>query len=699
MKRSVIDITVAISFLVAIVVGAVRADPLPGEILKFQQLPLNNTVGTGAQFPGHDELSTAYLSPTGGSYTGTYMADDFADNFSTPIVHVRWWGSYLTNYYGSGVTQFLIVFETDVASNAVGNAQGYSHPGTVIVSQIVNKGALAPGSGTFVETPVPIGPGPANPDGNLYQYNAELAIPVPEMSNQVAWIKIVALTTDPQLMWGWHDRDYSIHDLLASTPPAVAPGESNIDSSGPPVWHFQDDAVTGAITIQGTNVLQTGYTPTFYNTQYDGTTFSKDLAFELYTTTPQPPPCEALKFYQAPLNNGALVLPVGGTLTPGSVPTPFPGHDEVSTAYYNADGNFYSGTYMADDFCDFLLTPILHVTWWGSYMNSGYYGGGVQQFLITVETDVASNSPNNTLGFSHPGTVNISQIVNKGALSAFSGTFTEAPIPIGPAGPPNPDGNLYQYEAELATPVPEYSNEVQWIKIVALTTDQNLVWGWHDRDYGIQDPFACVAPSVTPGEFKGSPSGPPVWHFQDDAVTGGVVIYPGTNVQQSTYAPTFYLPPYDGINSSKDLAFALYTIVYPLTFDQWQLKYFGCTNCPQAAASADPDADGMSNTNEFLADTDPTHSLSAFRVVSIVRQGPDTNDVNIVWTARPCKSYIVQVFPGNPPEGIYSNSFVDIAGSLTVTPSIGGGDIITNYVDVGGATNRPSRYYRVRLVP
>jgi len=26
-------------------------------------------------------------------------------------------------------------------------------------------------------------------------------------------------------------------------------------------------------------------------------------------------------------------------------------------------------------------------------------------------------------------------------------------------------------------------------------------------------------------------------------------------------------------------------------------------------------------------------------------------------------------------------------------------DVMTNYVDVGGGTNKPTRYYRVRLVP
>jgi hypothetical protein len=711
MKRSLIGITLAMVALVAVITGAVRADPLTNEVLKFYQTPLNNGLvlmppgGTlssnsvPAQWPGHDELSTAYLT-NGNFYVGTYMADDFCDFRSTPIVHVMWWGSYINNYRGSnGVQRFLITFETDVAANATNNPFGFSHPGTNIVSQIVTLGALAPGSGTYMETLEPIGPGQPSPDGNLYQYNAELAIPVPETSNRVEWIKIVALTSDPQLMWGWHNRDYGVQDPLACIAPAVTPGEFNQNPTGQPIWHFQDDAVTGGIVIsQGTNVFQSSYAPTFYQPPYDGIPYSKDLAFALYTEQPtQTIPCETIKFYQVPLNNGAPVIPNGGTISQGSVPTPFPGHDELSTAYYNVDGNFYTGTYMADDFCDLLSTPIVHVTWWGSYM-SNYFGSVVQQFLITFETDVASNAPGNTFGFSHPGSNIVSQIVTRGLLGPGSGTFAETLVPIGPIGPINPDGNLFQYDAELAIPVPETSNQVEWIKIVALTTDQQLRWGWHNRDYGIRDPLACTAPSIVPGEFNANPTGPPLWHFQDDAVTGGIFVFPGTNVQQTTYAPTFYIPQYDGINSSKDLAFALYTLTPVLTFNQWQLKYFGCTLCPQAAALADPDGDGMNNTNEFLADTIPTSSASLLRVLSIARQGPGSNDVKITWSARSCKTYVVQVFPGNPPDGSYSNNFVDIGASLVTEPS-GGGDLTVNYVDVGGATNKPSRYYRVRLVP
>jgi hypothetical protein len=43
--------------------------------------------------------------------------------------------------------------------------------------------------------------------------------------------------------------------------------------------------------------------------------------------------------------------------------------------------------------------------------------------------------------------------------------------------------------------------------------------------------------------------------------------------------------------------------------------------------------------------------------------------------------------------GYATNNFTDI---FTVTNTIG---TITNYLDVGGATNQAARYYRVQLVP
>ena len=74
------------------------------------------------------------------------MADDFADKFSTPVVHVRWWGSYNQNFTGNtaspGVKQFLISFEDDVAKDDPTNTTGFSHPGKPLLTQTVLQGRL-----------------------------------------------------------------------------------------------------------------------------------------------------------------------------------------------------------------------------------------------------------------------------------------------------------------------------------------------------------------------------------------------------------------------------------------------------------------------------------------------------------------------------------------------------------------------------
>ena len=124
---------------------------------------------------------------------------------------------------------------------------------------------------------------------------------------------------------------------------------------------------------------------------------------------------------------------------------------------------------------------------------------------------------------------------------------------------------------------------------------------------------------------------------------------------------------------------------------QWQLEYFGSTNCTQAASTADPDGDGQNNLEEFLTGTDPTNSASAFRIVGINQQG---NDLCITWRTVGGRTNSLQTAPGNRDSG-YETNFIDISGWI-ILPGTGG--MTTNYVDVGGATNGPARYYRIQLV-
>jgi hypothetical protein len=301
--------------VIALTALSASADPLPGrDKVKFDQQPMNQTAVVGQIYWGHDELSTAYapigIVPT--NYRGDFMADDFGDTLNTPVVHVKFWGSYLNNTDQFGhIQKFLIAFEQDVPNP---NPLGFSYPdpNATIASQIVTLGSLSPQSGTFTEKAISPGGPPLNE--TLYEYNAELAVPFSQQANTVYWLKIVALVDHqptiqpgpnaPLPQWGWHDRDYTIKDTSAS--PLITPGEvqQGVAASGP-IWHFQDDAVTGKVDVgtfintagvqQVQNVTQ--FLPTFQPTHYldniDGpqgiSQFSKDLAFQLFTTqVPEP---------------------------------------------------------------------------------------------------------------------------------------------------------------------------------------------------------------------------------------------------------------------------------------------------------------------------------------------------------------------------------------------------------------------------
>jgi hypothetical protein len=287
--------------LVAFFITPLVADPLPGESLLFTQRPMVETNFFGPVFYGHDETSTAVQLPVGAPfdvYAGTFMADDFALKSGQAITHLKFWGGYLSNPSGENVQKFFITFESDVPQSA---NEPFSHPGTPLLSQIVTAGPLAPASGTFQEKLIrPRGGAPQQTP--LYEYNVELETLFVAAPNTVYWLKVVALT-EPiaggggKFQWGWHNRDYTINDPLAPTPPAVTPGEFGVFSpipEIPPIWHFQDDAVAGEVRITDLlfpgptrfDVSQTNMSPQHYLADWDGPSYiaqhSKDLAFELY---------------------------------------------------------------------------------------------------------------------------------------------------------------------------------------------------------------------------------------------------------------------------------------------------------------------------------------------------------------------------------------------------------------------------------
>jgi hypothetical protein len=115
----------------------------------------------------------------------------------------------------------------------------------------------------------------------------------------------------------------------------------------------------------------------------------------------------------------------------------------------------------------------------------------------------------------------------------------------------------------------------------------------------------------------------------------------------------------------------------------------------------------MSNTNQFLAGFDPTNRSAYVHVTAISKTNSGT-DVRVDYlgasgnTIAPpnysSRTNVLEFTTGTG--GSYnSNNFASTGQTNILSGGIGFGTL-TNMVDPGGATNTPSRYYRVRvLVP
>jgi hypothetical protein len=121
-----------------------------------------------------------------------------------------------------------------------------------------------------------------------------------------------------------------------------------------------------------------------------------------------------------------------------------------------------------------------------------------------------------------------------------------------------------------------------------------------------------------------------------------------------------------------------------------------------ALGTADPDGDGMSNTNEFLAGFSPTSSTASLRIITVAKTNDDINvtylgaNGDTAWLPGFSSRTNVLEFTAGA-SGSYSNDFTT-TGQTNVLMGGTGTGVITNMIDAGGATNVPSRFYRIRVL-
>jgi len=125
----------------------------------------------------------------------------------------------------------------------------------------------------------------------------------------------------------------------------------------------------------------------------------------------------------------------------------------------------------------------------------------------------------------------------------------------------------------------------------------------------------------------------------------------------------------------------------------WKQQY-GLDPFDPIVAFEDPDGDGLDNYTEYQAGTDPTDPSDPLRITAI----DQTNaSIAITWQylsppANPNSHAIIEASP------TVTGAWNNISGTITLPMGFLSIDT-TNYFDTGGATNKPTRFYRVRSAP
>lgn len=118
--------------------------------------------------------------------------------------------------------------------------------------------------------------------------------------------------------------------------------------------------------------------------------------------------------------------------------------------------------------------------------------------------------------------------------------------------------------------------------------------------------------------------------------------------------------------------------------DQWQILYFGSATAPGAGPNDDPDGDGLSNREEFLAGTHPLAASSSLRVLSV---SWSAGEVGLSFATVAGKHYQLE-----QAARILHPEWQSVGPIVT-----GAGEVQS--VTLPAALPQPATFYRVRLVP
>ena len=115
--------------------------------------------------------------------------------------------------------------------------------------------------------------------------------------------------------------------------------------------------------------------------------------------------------------------------------------------------------------------------------------------------------------------------------------------------------------------------------------------------------------------------------------------------------------------------------------DSWRLVYFGTVSNILSAAHADPDGDGASNWQEYIAGTDPLDAASVFQFLPATP--PAGSSFTLQWSSVANKNYSLQ--SSSSPGG----------GWTTIATNLPGNGQTLQWTDTNGSAG--TRFYRAQV--
>jgi hypothetical protein len=127
------------------------------------------------------------------------------------------------------------------------------------------------------------------------------------------------------------------------------------------------------------------------------------------------------------------------------------------------------------------------------------------------------------------------------------------------------------------------------------------------------------------------------------------------------------------------------------TLQRWRLTYFGTIeNDSNAADTADPDGDGMTNAQEYAAGTDPNVSTSVLKVSAMQASG---NDMLLSFTTISGKSYRLE-----RSDTLANGSWTTVVSNGVAADNLPGTGSLVQVRDTNGALVS-KRFYRIVVLP